>query len=120
MLDDQGAVYTFGQGRFWQLGHGQDKSVEQPERVEDLVPCRSIACGGLHTLAVDKAGKLWIWGANQNGCLGITRGSATAGTYVRLPSLVENITVRSISAGWKHSAAIDTAVRVYANVLFRS
>eukprot|EP00958_Prasinococcus_capsulatus_P002289 scaffold206_cov400-Prasinococcus_capsulatus_cf.AAC.7 len=113
VVDDQGLVYTFGSGRFWQLGHGTDRDSDKPQPVQELVQCTRVACGGLHTLALDRFGRVWAWGANQSGCLGVTNDGARPGTSVRFPGRVEHLTASCISAGWKHSAAIDSTGRLF-------
>ncbi|VUZ55010.1 unnamed protein product [Hymenolepis diminuta] len=55
LLTKDGAVFTFGDGRFGQLGHGQGLiSVGQPKQVMELMgdTCVQLMCGRRHTLVV--------------------------------------------------------------------
>ncbi|KAM3187966.1 hypothetical protein ACTXT7_001201 [Hymenolepis weldensis] len=55
LLTKDGAVFTFGDGRFGQLGHGQGMmSVGQPKQVMELMgdTCVQLMCGRRHTLVV--------------------------------------------------------------------
>ena len=50
----------------------QVQEIPRPKRISlgsGLKVC-SIACGGMHTLAVTTDGKVWSWGVNDEGSLG--------------------------------------------------
>lgn len=113
-IDSDGRVYTFGNGRHAQLGHGSLQDCAIPQLVQSIqqYPVHDIACGGYHTLAV-LSGSCVAWGADQNGCLGIDTTSGGHGHRTR-PDKVANLKdIRMVSAGWKHSAAIDYSGRMY-------
>ncbi|XAR73612.1 hypothetical protein NMG60_11007640 [Bertholletia excelsa] len=78
-----GQLFTFGDGTFGVLGHGNLQSVPLPKEVESLKGLRvkSVACGPWHTAAVvniivdcykvnDSSGKLFTWGDGDKGRLG--------------------------------------------------
>ncbi|KAF5739251.1 hypothetical protein HS088_TW12G00453 [Tripterygium wilfordii] len=82
-----GQLFTFGEGSFGALGHGDHISTTIPREVETLRGLRTtmVACGAWHTAAVvevmtdssspepsgsSSSGKLFSWGAGDKGQLG--------------------------------------------------
>ncbi|KAL5638195.1 hypothetical protein ACGC1H_005035 [Rhizoctonia solani] len=78
-------VLVFGNGDSSQFGMGPDATGEYPRpRMQKFFKTASdegklggegagvemLAAGGLHTLAIDEAGKVWTWGTNDDGALG--------------------------------------------------
>ncbi|KAJ1703033.1 hypothetical protein LUZ63_002812 [Rhynchospora breviuscula] len=83
IISSAGTLYTYGDGTFGVLGHGDTKSVSKPKEVESLKGLRvkSIACGPWHTAAIVEivvcnfksntpGGKLFTWGDSDRGKLG--------------------------------------------------
>lgn len=110
-LADDGSVWSWGHNYFAELGNGTREHSEYP--VEAELPAENgkrktlrdiveIACVGYHTMALDKNGQLFTWGANNYHELGRSenRREAYAG-LVDLPKIV------SVAAGWHHSIALD-------------
>ncbi|WWC90461.1 uncharacterized protein L201_005396 [Kwoniella dendrophila CBS 6074] len=83
------ALFIWGTGDMGQFGLGPDELDEIPrpklhswfeEEIEDGKLSRdgkegnggleSVACGGMHTLAIDEAGRVRSWGINDNAALG--------------------------------------------------
>ena len=71
--DESTAVYSWGWGDFGRLGHGHPNDVFIPQFVKGLagVNVKSIACGDCHTLALSSDGKIFAFGRNQDGQLGL-------------------------------------------------
>ena len=109
-IDSDGRLYTFGNGRHAQLGHGSLKDCPVPTQVRDIQYAHDVACGGYHTLAI-LPGSCVAWGADQNGCLGTK--SSGYGHRTRPDTIANLVDTRMVSAGWKHSAAIDYSGRMY-------
>ncbi|KAJ2721707.1 hypothetical protein GGI07_003763 [Coemansia sp. Benny D115] len=68
-----GTVYVFGNGDCGQLGLGEDMVERKkpfPVTVLDAQNVVDIVSGGLHTMALTSAGKLWSWGCNDQKALG--------------------------------------------------
>ncbi|XP_030474649.2 PH, RCC1 and FYVE domains-containing protein 1 isoform X1 [Syzygium oleosum] len=76
-------LYTFGDGTFGVLGHGDLRSISRPKEVESLrgSQVKSVACGHWHTAAIVEivsdrlsssgvSGKLFTWGDGDGGRLG--------------------------------------------------
>lgn len=79
-LDEAGYVWAWGDNEEGQLGIGFDRMGQlqfQPIQVttEDghLNHIQSISAGQYHSLALDKDGLIWGWGANWNGALGFDK-----------------------------------------------
>ncbi|XP_024963533.1 PH, RCC1 and FYVE domains-containing protein 1-like isoform X1 [Cynara cardunculus var. scolymus] len=84
VVTSAGKLFTFGDGTFGVLGHGDRKSVSRPREVESLKGLRTVraACGVWHTAAVVEvmvgnssssncsSGKLFTWGDGDKGRLG--------------------------------------------------
>lgn len=71
-------------------------------------------------LAIDKNGKVWSWGGNQNGQLGIggltgaQGGTASSGYPGLVTTLPSNLTFVQVSAGGKHALALASNGDIYA------
>ncbi|OIV95703.1 hypothetical protein TanjilG_01497 [Lupinus angustifolius] len=78
-----GRLFTYGEGTFGVLGHGDTRSFSQPKEVDSLsgLKVRSVACGSWHTAAIVEviadhfryntaSGKLFTWGDGDEGRLG--------------------------------------------------
>mmetsp|Transcript_29576 Transcript_29576/g.76393 ORF Transcript_29576/g.76393 Transcript_29576/m.76393 type:complete len:845 (-) Transcript_29576:395-2929(-) len=125
-LSQQGKIYTWGAGDTGQLGIGSnitnangqkqrntpqllDKSDHDPSFA--LARFTQIAVGSRHALALEDNGRVWVWGGNSEGQLGL-------GDYTQrdAPVWLDTITdfIVSISAGDSHSVAITSTGRVYA------
>ncbi|KAE8659023.1 Regulator of chromosome condensation (RCC1) family with FYVE zinc finger domain isoform 3 [Hibiscus syriacus] len=83
LITSTGQLFTFGDGTFGVLGHGDRESVPYPREVESLSGLRTIAvaCGVWHTAAVVEvivsqssasvsSGKLFTWGDGDKNRLG--------------------------------------------------
>uniref|UniRef100_A0A2N9G941 FYVE-type domain-containing protein n=1 Tax=Fagus sylvatica TaxID=28930 RepID=A0A2N9G941_FAGSY len=83
IVSTSGQLFTYGDGTFGVLGHGNLQSVSQPKEVESLKGfcVKSVACGSWHTAAIvdiivdcfkfnAKVGKLFTWGDGDKGRLG--------------------------------------------------
>ncbi|KAG1334481.1 PH, RCC1 and FYVE domains-containing protein 1-like [Cocos nucifera] len=84
VVTSAGQLFTFGDGIFGALGHGDRKSANIPREVEALKGLRTVraACGVWHTAAVAEitvestdngnpaSGKLFTWGEGEKGQLG--------------------------------------------------
>ncbi|KAL6844313.1 hypothetical protein ACP4OV_025986 [Aristida adscensionis] len=99
LITSSGQLYTFGDGTFGVLGHGNRESTLYPKEVESLKGLRtiSVSCGVWHTAAVIEviisqsnasSGKLFTWGDGDKYRLGHgDRSSKLKPTCV--PSLID-------------------------------
>ncbi|CAI9106240.1 OLC1v1005353C1 [Oldenlandia corymbosa var. corymbosa] len=84
VVTSAGQLFTFGDGTFGVLGHGDRRSISSPREVESLKGLRTVraSCGVWHTAAVVEvmvgntsssncsSGKLFTWGDGDKGRLG--------------------------------------------------
>ncbi|XP_011043875.1 PREDICTED: uncharacterized protein LOC105139209 [Populus euphratica] len=82
-VSSSGQLFTYGDGTFGVLGHGNLQSLPHPKEVESLkgLWVKSVACGSWHTAAIvdvifyqfkfnGVGGKLFTWGDGDKGRLG--------------------------------------------------
>ncbi|KAL5721665.1 hypothetical protein ACHQM5_005281 [Ranunculus cassubicifolius] len=83
VASSSGQLFTYGDGTFGVLGHGNVQSMSHPKEVELLkgLKVKSVSCGSWHTAAVvdimvdcssgsTSSGKLFTWGDGDKGKLG--------------------------------------------------
>lgn len=83
LFSTAGQLFTYGDGTFGVLGHGNTRSLLQPKAVESLkgLWVKSVSCGPWHTAAIVEimtdrnklnanGGKLFTWGDGDKGKLG--------------------------------------------------
>ena len=103
-----GQLLSFGGNKFGQLGRS-DFATRQVGRVvfpSGAGSIRQIACGSMHSLAIDDQGKLYSWGANHQGQLG--NGSRQSCCTPQLVSLDEPVVLAAAGGGLgcAHSVAV--------------
>jgi len=71
-LTADGAVWSWGQGAFGQLGHGDQHDQLLPKKIEAFAGQRVVAvsAGAYHSLALTANGAVFTWGDGGCGCLG--------------------------------------------------
>ncbi|XP_053601260.1 RCC1 domain-containing protein 1 [Plodia interpunctella] len=124
LLTDAGRVYTWGNGRRLQLGHGDLDNLDTPTEVEALAGIRivKICAGGWHSAALSEFGDLYVWGWNDIGQLGIRNNKGKEQTVsdilttTMLPTVVDvfndcneeivNLNVKDFACGSRHTAII--------------
>lgn len=72
-LTQEGGLFTWGAGMYGQLGHGKNSNEILPRKVFELmgICLIQVSCGRCHTLAVSKIGRVYSFGLNGSGQLGI-------------------------------------------------
>jgi alpha-tubulin suppressor-like RCC1 family protein len=111
-LDKAGRAWAWGDNFYGQLGDNTTTSRRTPVSVAGAVKtfCH-ISAGRLHTVALDKSGRAWTWGANFSGQLGDNT-TTSRRTPVSLLGAVK--TFCHISAGGSHTVALDKSGRAWA------
>ncbi|XP_062222418.1 PH, RCC1 and FYVE domains-containing protein 1-like isoform X2 [Phragmites australis] len=97
IISSSGQMFTYGDGTFGVLGHGDTCSVARPKEVESLrgLRAKSVACGPWHTAAIVECthksnapcGKLFTWGDGGRWKLGHTDKK-----WKLVPTCVESLT----------------------------
>ncbi|CAG8507402.1 16524_t:CDS:2, partial [Acaulospora morrowiae] len=91
-LTQDGEVFSWGSGRYGQLGHGDISSLDKPKVIEFFqgLKISQIMCGGWHSTAISDSGDLYTFGYNHMGRLGIPQSEMNANlvNYAE-PSLIE-------------------------------
>lgn len=125
VVTSAGQLFTFGEGTFGALGHGDHKSVNMPRQVEALKGLRTVraACGVWHTAAVveisaessdsgsSSSGKLFTWGDGDKGRLGHCDKVSRL-----LPACVTSLSEQNFSqvaCGHDITVSLTTTGRVY-------
>jgi alpha-tubulin suppressor-like RCC1 family protein len=73
VLSEDGVVYSFGDGEYGKLGHGDEEQQRTPKAIESLqsVKVSSIAAGEDTSLAVAVSGVAYGWGCGEDAKLGL-------------------------------------------------
>ncbi|XP_052171839.1 PH, RCC1 and FYVE domains-containing protein 1-like isoform X2 [Diospyros lotus] len=127
LVTSAGQLFTFGDGTFGALGHGDHKSAGTPREVEALKGLRtvSVACGVWHTAAVievmsgsisvtsdnSSSGMLFTWGNGDKGQLG--HGDRESSVVPKCVVSLINISFCQVACGHNLTVALTTTGRVY-------
>ena len=102
-----GEVWAWGQQPFYN-GRAAYKPIATPRRVPGLHDITQVAVGDDHFIALDAAGEAWVWGANDEGQLGLGH-TQPVDTPVSLDSVAPNLpSLVDVDAGYRYSVAVDT------------
>ncbi|XP_047148171.1 RCC1 domain-containing protein RUG3, mitochondrial [Vigna umbellata] len=106
-----GALWIWGKGDGGRLGFGHEHSLFVPTLNPHLDNLRSVALGGLHSVALTSAGEVFTWGYGGFGALGHS-------VYHRelFPRLVKGSwegTIKHIATSGTHTAAITESGELY-------
>nr|XP_033815149.1 probable E3 ubiquitin-protein ligase HERC6 isoform X2 [Geotrypetes seraphini] len=111
----RGCVFSWGAGSEGQLGTGQFKEQSLiPKKIDGIfnVKVIQVACGHYHSIALLKDGRLYSWGQNKNGQLGLGKGFSSQASPQRVTSL-EGIPLAQVAAGGAHSLALSLSGAVF-------
>ncbi|XP_078065235.1 putative E3 ubiquitin-protein ligase HERC4 isoform X2 [Mustelus asterias] len=113
-LSKDGAIYSWGQNSYGQLGLGEGVySQLQPKRVISLtgIPVAQIAAGGRHSFALSFSGAVFSWGKNSHGQLGL-KDTEDKASPCRVHQM-KRLNVTYISCGNQHTAVLTKDGRVF-------
>lgn len=113
IIRDDGKLLSWGRNELGQLGNGTRDGKEKP-RVNSSMQdsCLQVACGGTHTVALTKSGRVLTWGGNSKGQLG--DGQLTSSTTPLSALQLRHRPVVSVSCGENHCLALTIGGNVYA------
>ena len=119
LLSTQGVVFSFGKAAdLGQLGHGDRCERSSPSVIDYLKNCgeriQAVACGHAHCLAKTALGKVYAWGWNALGQLGIGSLTESEATPKLMAAFKETASAKdgvkkkalSIAAGYSHSMTL--------------
>ncbi|XP_068172920.1 E3 ISG15--protein ligase HERC5-like isoform X2 [Antennarius striatus] len=115
-LTKDGKVFTFGEGRYGQLGHNSTTDELRPRLVEGLGgPATQISCGRRHTLVLGSSDQLWAFGNGAKGQTGTGQPEdSLVPALVQLPWVTDAAAKPKdlkILAGWNASFAYTSPVQ---------
>ncbi|XP_058186611.1 ultraviolet-B receptor UVR8 isoform X3 [Rhododendron vialii] len=112
-VSSSGGLYTYGWSKYGQLGHGDFEDHLVPHRLEALGEhfISQISGGWRHTMALTSNGKLYGWGWNKFGQVGVGDNvDHCSPLQVRFPHEQK---VVHISCGWRHTLAFTERHNVF-------
>jgi len=102
--DSEGSVWGFGSNSNGQLGFGEGgEQLIPPVRIPELQQITAIACGCAHSVCLDAFGRVWTFGDNQFGQLGL----GDYETHIRPQQVRVLKQITSISCGFLHTICLD-------------
>ena len=108
-----GTLWTWGDGEYGQLGHGDLEPRQRPERLGREMfggsPAVMVACGCAHTLVLTAAGVVWTCGNGERGKLGLGDEADTLVLTLVGPDRFRGAptsTIVMVAAGAEHSVAV--------------
>ena len=111
-ITNTGQLYSWGEGSYGRLGHGDTVTVKTPKHVEALkdVVVVQASCGARHSAAVTADGVLYTWGSGTDGKLG--HGNAESVYTPKVLSAVNN--AQHVVCSSSHTLAIaEGGTKVY-------
>ncbi|XP_056269201.1 probable E3 ubiquitin-protein ligase HERC1 isoform X3 [Pseudoliparis swirei] len=112
-VSEDGELYTWGEGDFGRLGHGDSNSRNIPTPVKDVSNVGEVSCGSSHTIALSKDGRtVWSFGGGDNGKLG--HGDTNRVYKPKVVEALQGLFIRKVCAGSQSSLALTSTGQVYA------
>ncbi|XP_054985114.1 probable E3 ubiquitin-protein ligase HERC1 [Sorex araneus] len=112
-VTEDGELYTWGEGDFGRLGHGDSNSRNIPTLVKDISNAGEVSCGSSHTIALSKDGRtVWSFGGGDNGKLG--HGDTNRVYKPKVVEALQGMFVRKVCAGSQSSLALTSTGQVHA------
>ncbi|KAM6441453.1 putative E3 ubiquitin-protein ligase HERC6 [Liasis olivaceus] len=111
---NQGRVFSWGAGGFGQLGTGKLEDVFIPKKINSLsmYSVIQVACGHYHSIALTKDGRVFSWGQNVHGQLGLGKEFSSQANPCNISSLA-GIPLAQVAAGGAHSFVLSHSGIVY-------
>ncbi|XP_052238414.1 X-linked retinitis pigmentosa GTPase regulator-like [Dreissena polymorpha] len=113
LVAESGRVFTFGTNDWGQLGLGSSKTADRPSCIKSLKSekVKLVACGRSHTVVATESGKIFSFGNNGEGQLGVEDSPAS-----NVPKCIDSLVTqqyKQLAAGTDHSVALTEEGAVY-------
>ncbi|KAJ6909665.1 ultraviolet-B receptor UVR8-like isoform X1 [Populus alba x Populus x berolinensis] len=99
-----GDLYTFGGNQFGQLGTGGDQAETLPRLLEapslENIHAKTISCGARHSTVISEDGKVFCWGWNKYGQLGL---GDVIDRNVPSQVTIDGCVPKNVACGWWHT-----------------
>ncbi|XP_068485359.1 ultraviolet-B receptor UVR8-like isoform X1 [Phaseolus vulgaris] len=104
-ISADGDVYSFGGNQFGQLGTGADQAEQTLPRLVDSpslenMRAQNISCGARHTALITEGGRVFCWGWNKYGQLGL---GDVIDRNVPTEVTIEGCVPKNVACGWWHT-----------------
>lgn len=103
-ISAEGDVYAFGGNQFGQLGTGSDQAETLPRLLDapsiESINATIVSCGARHSAIVTDDGKVFCWGWNKYGQLGL--GDAID-RNIPFQVKIDNCVAKNVACGWWHT-----------------
>uniref|UniRef100_A0A0E0H131 RCC1-like domain-containing protein n=1 Tax=Oryza nivara TaxID=4536 RepID=A0A0E0H131_ORYNI len=112
-VSSSGSLYTYGWSKYGQLGHGDFEDHLVPHKLEALKDSSisQISGGWRHTMALTSDGKLYGWGWNKFGQVGV--GDTDDHCFPVQVKFPEDQKVAQVACGWRHTLAFTEKKNVF-------
>ncbi|XP_078172079.1 regulator of chromosome condensation (RCC1) family protein [Carex rostrata] len=112
-VSTSGSLYTYGWSKYGQLGHGDFEDHLVPHKLEALkdTSISQVSGGWRHTMALTSEGKLYGWGWNKFGQVGV--GDNTDHCSPAQVNFPDNQNIVQVSCGWRHTIALTERKNVF-------
>ena len=109
-----GTIFSWGRNDMGQLGHEDRTSIPFPRQVMAMAKkiCIKAACGGQHSMVLTDANKIYGWGSNVYGQLGMNIPDRLVMTPDIVPSLRRSGACHLV-CGYSHSVALLKNEQIY-------
>ncbi|TXG49834.1 hypothetical protein EZV62_025709 [Acer yangbiense] len=106
-ISSDGDIYTFGGNQFGQLGTGGDQAETLPRLLDapglENVHVKVVSCGARHNAAIAEDGKVFCWGWNKYGQLGL---GDVIDRNVPCQVTIEGCVPKNVACGWWHTVLL--------------